>query len=65
MLNTLFENAVSWTKNRLAERTTWDGAILIGAGVAFLVLEPFAKLIAYGAIAYGAWTIWKNETDEK
>lgn len=64
MLNTLFQNVISWTKNRLKERTTWDGAILIAAGVAFLVLEPFAKLIAYGAILYGAWTIWKNETDE-
>jgi hypothetical protein len=29
-----------------------------------LVIEPFAKIIAYGAILYGGWTIWKNETDE-
>jgi hypothetical protein len=64
MITEIFTGAVAWAKDRLQERTTWDGAILIGAGVAFLVLEPFAKLIAYGAILYGAWTIWKNETDE-
>ena len=64
MFTEIFTGAVSWAKDRLKERTTWDGAILIGAGVAFLLLEPFAKLIAYGAILYGAWTIWKNETDE-
>ena len=63
-MNTFIKSAVEWTKNRLAERSTWDGIILVAAGVAFLVLEPFAKIIAYGAIVYGAWTIWKNETDE-
>jgi hypothetical protein len=64
MFTQLITDTASWLKNRLQERSTWDGIILVGAGVAFLVLEPFAKLIAYGAIVYGAWTIWKNETDE-
>ena len=50
-----------WIKNRLNERTTLDGAVLIGAGVAFLIFKPIASLVAYGAIAYGAWTIWKRE----
>jgi len=47
--------------NRLSERTTLDGVILVGAGVAFLIFKPIAALVAYGAIAYGAWTIWKAE----
>jgi len=47
--------------DRLGERTTLDGAILIGAGVAFLIFKPIASLVAYAAIAYGAWTIWKKE----
>jgi len=50
-----------WINQRLSERTTLDGAILIGAGVAFLIFKPIAALVAYGAIAYGAWTIWKRE----
>jgi hypothetical protein len=47
--------------DRLAERTSLDGAVLIAAGVAFILFKPIAGLIAYGAIAYGAWTIWKRE----
>jgi hypothetical protein len=47
--------------DRLSERTSLDGAVLIGAGIAFLIFKPIASLVAYGAIAYGAWTIWKRE----
>lgn len=51
----------NWINERTKERTSWDGAVLIGAGVAFLIFKPIAGLVAYGAIAYGAWTIWKKE----
>ena len=47
--------------SRLEERTSLDGAILIGVGIIVLIAGPFAKLAAYAAIAYGAWTIWKKE----
>ena len=30
-------------------------------GVIVLIAGPLAKIAAYGAIAYGAWTIWKSE----
>ena len=50
-----------WINARIKERTTLDGAILIGAGNAFLIFKPIASIVAYGAIAYGAWTIWKSE----
>jgi hypothetical protein len=50
-----------WIIDRLNERTTLDGAVLIAAGVAFLIFKPIASLVAYGAIAYGAWTIYKAE----
>lgn len=51
-----------WINERLNERTTMDGAVLVAAGIAFLIFKPIASLVAYGAIAYGAWTIWKKET---
>lgn len=51
----------NWIIKRLGERTTIDGAVLIGAGIAFLIFKPIASIVAYGAIAYGAWTIWKKE----
>ena len=50
-----------WINARIKERTTLDGAILIGAGIAFLIFQTIASIVAYGAIAYGAWTIWKSE----
>ena len=51
----------SWIKNRLKERTTLDGIVMVAGGAAIIVFSPFAKLIAYGAIAYGVWTIWRAE----
>ena len=57
MIDTIKE----WVSERFEERTSWDGAMLIGVGVIVLIAGPFAKLAAYGAIAYGAWTIWKRE----
>jgi hypothetical protein len=51
----------TWITQRLKERTSWDGVALIVAGVIYLVFEPIASIVAYGAIAYGAWTLWKKE----
>ena len=48
--------------SRLEERTSLDGAILIALGFLILIAGPFAKIAAYGAIAYGAWTIYKKES---
>jgi len=44
-------------KNRLKERTTLDGVVLIIAGVTFLIFKPIAAIVAYAAIVYGAYTI--------
>jgi len=40
----------NWIKDRLNERTSLDGVVLIGAGVAFLIFKPIASLVAYGAM---------------
>jgi hypothetical protein len=51
-----------WIMARLEERTTLDGAVMIAAGLAYLILgQTIATLAAYAAILYGAWTIWKKE----
>lgn len=52
---------LGYISKRLQERTTLDGVVLVAAGVAFLIFKPIASLVAYAAIAYGAWTIWKAE----
>ena len=53
--------AYSWVKDRLKERTSYDGVALIGVGVAIILAGPFTKIVAYGAIGYGAWTLYKKE----
>ena len=50
-----------WIKQRLDERSTIDGVLMVAAGIGIIVFSPLAKLIAYAAIAYGAWTIWRQE----
>jgi hypothetical protein len=46
---------------RLKQRSSVDGILMVAAGAAIIVFSPLTKLIAYGAIAYGAYTIWKKE----
>ena len=50
-----------WIKERLVERTSLDGAMLIAVGVIVLLLGPLANWAAYAALIYGAWTLWKSE----
>ena len=50
-----------WVLARWAERTTWDGTVLIAVGVVGLVASPLVKLASWVAIGYGAWTLWKKE----
>jgi hypothetical protein len=52
---------MNWIKNRLKERTTWDGCALVALGMLVLFMAPLAKIAAGIAIAWGAWTIWKSE----
>lgn len=52
---------MDWLKARLVERTSLDGAVLIGIGLSVLLLGPLAKWAAWGAVGYGAWTLWKKE----
>ena len=54
-------NPIDWIKTRLDERTSWDGAMLILIGVIILIAGPLAKLAAWVAIGFGAWTLWKRE----
>ena len=50
-----------WVLERWAERTSWDGTVLIAVGVLGLLASPLVKLASWVAIGYGAWTLWKKE----
>tara|TARA_B100000424_G_C22870138_1_gene463363 strand:+ start:846 stop:1004 length:159 start_codon:yes stop_codon:yes gene_type:complete len=52
---------MGWIKDRIKERTTWDGGALIAVGLVVLLLGPFAKWAAMAAIAWGIITLIKSE----
>jgi|TARA_R110000765_G_scaffold88276_1_gene168897 hypothetical protein len=52
---------ISWIKNRVMERTSWDGGALIAVGLVVLFLGPFAKYAAMAAVAWGVLTILKSQ----
>ena len=54
----MFKN---WIKRRFTERTSLDGAVLIGTGLAILLLGSLATYAAYIAIVYGVWSVIKEE----
>jgi hypothetical protein len=54
--------AKSWITSRLAERTSWDGGVIIGISLLVMVASPMIKFAAWGGLAYGAWTLYKEET---
>jgi len=49
-----------WAIQRIQERTTLDGIVLIAAGTAYLIFKPIASVVAYGAILYGLYTILRS-----
>jgi hypothetical protein len=51
----------NWIKNRVTERTSWDGGALIAVGLVVLFLGPFAKYAALAAIVWGVLTMLKSE----
>lgn len=54
--------AKSWALARWAERTSWDGAVIIGISVLALAAAPLIKWAALAGLVYGAWTLWKSES---
>ena len=52
---------IDWIKARVAERTSWDGTIIIVAAILVLVAAPIIKFLAWPALVYGAWTLYKEE----
>jgi hypothetical protein len=53
--------AKKWIMARLAERTSWDGSVIIAVSLLALAASPLIKWAAWAGLAYGAWTLWKAE----
>ena len=54
---------VNWIKDRIMERTSWDGGALIAVGVIGLFLSAIIpmNLVCWAAIAWGVITLVKSE----
>jgi len=52
---------VAWAKDRVSERTSWDGAVICAVCLLVICTGGLAKLVAWVGLAYGAWTCYKAE----
>ena len=52
---------IDWIKARIAERTSWDGATIVGLSLMVLLAAPIVKMLAWPALIYGLWTIYSEE----
>lgn len=50
-----------WLEDRLLERTTVDGYVLVVLGIAVLMFENLLPIFAWVSILYGIYTIFKKE----
>jgi len=51
-----------WILDRINERTSWDGIMILVISLMVLLVSPLAKLFAWAGIAWGIFTIWKLES---
>jgi|TARA_A100001391_G_scaffold136267_1_gene94889 hypothetical protein len=52
---------MDWIKDRIAERTTWDGVSMMVIGCIILFASPWVQYAAYAAIGWGFWTMVTKE----
>ena len=55
------KSTISWIKNRSKEISTWSGAGLVGLGLIIVLGGPFVNLLAWAAIAWGLYSMWKSQ----
>ena len=51
----------NWVLARWNERTTWDGGVIIGVSLSYLLLGGLVDWLAWIALAYGVYTLVKAE----
>jgi len=55
-------NPITWVSDRFKERTSWNGIIIGGAALLVIFgIVPLAKMVIWGALAWGAYNLWKAE----
>jgi hypothetical protein len=54
---------VKWATDRFNERSSWDGTVIIGLSILFLIAAPIIKYVAWAGIIYGIVRIYNKETN--
>ena len=49
---------------KLGQRSTWDGSVIIGISVLALLASPFVKYVAMAGIVYGCWRVYEQEQNK-
>ena len=52
---------MAWLKARAKEVSSWSGAGLIVLGGLIILGGPFVNLLAWAAVAWGIFSIWKKD----
>jgi hypothetical protein len=55
------DKIVEYIKNRIKERTSWDGGIIIAGSLSIILFGGLVKIAAWVGLAYGIWTILQKE----
>jgi len=56
----MFKDALQWVKDRLEERSTTFGIVLIGVG-SVVLFPAILKVVAVAAIVYGIFTVVQKD----
>ena len=57
----VLENAKSWVLDRIGERTSHDGIVLIVACGSIILVGGLAKLLAWVGLLWGVYTLVRSE----
>jgi len=60
-MNNMLQLAKDWVLARWAERTSWDGGVIVGVSLSYLLLGGLLDWVAWLALAYGIYTFVKSE----
>lgn len=64
-LQLYFEYVRNWITERVGERSTADGIVLVAICLAVIFGYGLVKFVAWAGVAYGIWTIVKSEHDKR
>jgi len=57
----MLSSVKDWILARFAERTSWDGAVIVAISLSLLLLGDLVWWGAWLALAYGVYTLVKSE----